>query len=193
MKLQYKLIALAIVIGLFGALYTSNRILSKKLDRATNNYEASINELTNHNKETVKAYNVTVNELKQYYKKEADAIRKDFDVKLRNAIQFQNVNTITTNEIHTILKDSVIQDSIHIGVLDYSDKWSDIHLTKINDSISMKYVVRDSLEILLHKEQRNLWEWLTFKKQNVVSTVKSANPNTKISYNRIIKIGKNKN
>lgn len=193
MKLQYKLIALLVIVALFFGMFATIKILSNKLDRFRTNYEASLTELEQHNKETVKAYNVTVSELKEYYKKEADAIRKDFDVKLRNAIQYQNVNTITTNEIHTILKDSTINDSIKIGVLDYSDEWSDFHLLKIKDSITLKYTVRDSLEILLHKEKRNVWEWLSFKKQTVLSTVKSKNPNTKITYNRVIEIGKRKN
>lgn len=191
MKFQYKLIVILVVIGLFGALYTSNRILSKKLDRATNNYKASIEKLHNDNIENQRIYIVTISDLKKQFASEANSIKEDFDIKLKRAISYQNTNLITTNNINTILKDSVINDTINIQYAKYNDSWVDMKLLVIDDSVRLNLVSRDSIVCVVSYDKRNLWEWISGKNKVYRNHIKSFSPYTKVTTNEYIQIVKN--
>ena len=154
-----------------------------------NNYLAALQELKSENKDNMRVLDLKISEVKQQYP-EIQKQLKDMDIKLKNVESLQNVNTVTTNNVNTILRDSTISDTIVAKIANYKDKWIDFHLIQIDDSIKTKIITRDSLFIVLNKKPRSFIEWLQAKPKMVESTVRSYNPNSRITYNRLIKIDK---
>jgi hypothetical protein len=154
-----------------------------------NNYMALVEQLRNDNNNNMRILDLKIGELNNQFPEIKDQL-KEIKIKIKNVETIQNINTTTTNHINTTLRDSVINDSIKVKVATYNDEWIKFSLININDSISTNITTRDSLFIVLHKDPRNLFQFLRGEPKNVRSTIKNYNPNSTITYNRLIKIEK---
>lgn len=181
------IIYIIIASGLLGAIYWAGKLSERKeAKRQENNYLA----LLERHDSIVRVINSTKEELKRQQPELVKQIRDDMNIKLRNIASVQNVNTITNTHVNTILKDSTITDSVKVQVADYHDRWTDLHLIKINDSVQVHLRTTDSLLIVVHKVPRKLGQWLRGEPKKVQSDIKSYNPNSRVLYQRYIKISK---
>jgi hypothetical protein len=178
---------IALLIGL--GVYFGAKLWRGEMKRMENNYLAAVEQLRSDNKDNMRVLELKVGEIKQQYPEIKQQL-KDMDIKLKNVETIQNVNTTTTNHVNTVLRDSTINDTIVARIASYKDKWLDFKLININDSIRTTIISKDSLFIVLNKVRRNLWQWITAEPKTVRSTVKNYNPNSVVTYNRLIKIDK---
>lgn len=189
-KLKKWLIILIIaVLLILTGLYFGAKIWRAEMQRMENNYLATVQQLRSENKDNMRVLQLSVAEVRRQYPEIKQQL-KDMDIKLKNVETVQNINTVTTNSVNTVLRDSTINDTIVAKISTYKDKWIDFKLININDSIKTTIITRDSLFIALSKVRRNLWQWLRAEPREVRSTVKNYNPSSVIKYNRLIKIGK---
>jgi hypothetical protein len=185
------LIYIAVACILLGGVYGLGKLSERKnTQRQKNNYLALLQAQNHRYDSTTRVINLTKEEIKKQMPELVKQIRQDFDVKLRNINSAQNVNTVTNTNVHTFLKDSTIMDSVKIQVADYHDKWTDLHMIKLRDSVQVKIRTTDSLLIVVHKVPRKLGQWLRGEPKQVSSDIKSYNPNSKILYQRYIQISK---
>ncbi len=115
---------------------------------------------------------------------------KNLRIKSRMATQFSE--TIMEHElaISTNLKDSIIEDSIKVHNFDYKDEYYEVKGQIINDSIHLNINSCDSIIQVVYKGKRKRpWLWI-FSKRQLEQVIYSKNPNSKISYSRIIQITK---
>ncbi len=115
---------------------------------------------------------------------------KNLRIKNRMATQFSE--TIMEHElaISTNLKDSIIEDSIKVHNFDYKDEYYEVKGQIINDSIHLNINSCDSIIQVVYKGKRKRpWLWI-FSKRQLEQVIYSKNPNSKISYSRIIQITK---
>ena len=115
---------------------------------------------------------------------------KNLRIKNRMATQFSE--TIMEHElaISTSLKDSIIEDSIKVQNFDYKDEYYEVKGQIINDSIHLNINSCDSIIQVVYKGKRKRpWLWI-FSKRQLEQVIYSKNPNSKISYSRIIQITK---
>ena len=180
---------IAIVLFVFLGLFFGAKLWRAEMQRMENNYLAAIEQMREENKDNMRVLELKVSEINQQYP-EIKKQLKDMDIKLKNVETIQNVNTVTTTHVNTILRDSTVNDTIVAKIASYKDKWTDFRLTVINDSALAKIQTKDSLFIVLNKVPRNIWQWLKAEPKTVKSTVKNYNPNSIITYNRFIKIEK---
>lgn len=118
---------------------------------------------------------------------------KLMNIKLKNVESYSTVNSATTTTINSFLRDSVIFDTVPIKHLSIFTKWNDVSITvfpTLFDSVSMKVITYDQMEQVLHKEPRGIkfWEKAWWKKRPVQQTIRFQNPDTKISYPKVVTI-----
>jgi hypothetical protein len=190
LKAKKLIIYVVIILALIGlGLYFGAKLWRGEMKRMENTYLAALEQLRGENKENMRVLQLSVGEVKQQYPEIKQQL-KDMDIKLKNVETVQNVNSVTTNHVNTVLRDSTINDTIVAKIASYKDKWIDFKLINIKDSIRTTIVTKDSIFIALSKVRRNLWQWLTAQPREVTSKVKNYNPNSQITFNRLIKIGK---
>jgi hypothetical protein len=126
-------------------------------------------------------------ELKSLFPKEAKAI-KDMGVKVSKATQVSNTVIETQKNIITLIRDSVVNDTIHVKVFDYKDQW--YHISGINkgDSQQLKIQSTDTLtQVVFKGERMHPWFWI-FSKRKLQQRVSVSNPNAIIKYSQFIQI-----
>jgi hypothetical protein len=190
-KANWKPIAIALVVlTLIGlGIFFGAKLWRGEMQRMENNYLAALQELRKENSDNMRVLDLKIGEVKAQYP-EIQAQLKAMDIKLKNVETIQNVNTVTNTTVNTVLRDSTIRDSVKVKVAVYNDKWTDFKLFVIDDSVHSNIVTKDSLFIVLNKTQRTFRQWITFKPKVVRSTVKNYNPNSVVTYNRLIRIDK---
>ncbi len=127
--------------------------------------------------------------LKQMAKQDPDLIRilsevKEIKKNLSNLQSFNVVATHTQSRFNTILKDTVIYrgDTIlKAQAFDYQTKWDTYREIVFGKKVFMERDGRDSLDIAAYFTRK----WFLGKKK-YFSEVVSANPDTKITYNRAL-------
>jgi hypothetical protein len=168
-------------------LYFGAKVWRAEVKRMENNYLAALGEIKQLDAEHARAYVLEIGELKRQFPEIKQQLQ-DLDIKLKNVMQVQEINSVTHTTVNTVLRDSVINDTVTARIANYRDKWTDFKLVNIGDSIRSTITTRDSMFIALSKVRRNLWQWLRAEPREVQSTVKNYNPNSKITWNRIIMI-----
>lgn len=111
---------------------------------------------------------------------------KELNIKLKNVQSIIQINTVTKDSVILHYKDSVINDTIHTKIGYYKDKWTDISI--VNDTL--KYSVSTELLQVVY-DSRTWWRKLLFWKPiKLRQSIKSYNPNCKITYMENITITK---
>ena len=190
LKLNKWILYLVIVAAIFGSgLYFGIKAYKSEMKRMENNYLAAIEQLRGDSKEQQRVYELKLSEVKNQFPEIKETL-KSMDIKLKNVVSVENVNTITQTNVNTVLRDTLIRDTIHAQTASYKDLWTDFKLIKIQDSILVKMATKDSLVCVLNRVPRTFKEWIKGDPKQVKNTIKNFNPNSTIIYNRLIQIKK---
>lgn len=128
-------------------------------------------------------------ELKSLFPKEAKAI-KDMGVKVSNATQVSSTVVETQKNIITLVRDSIVSDTIHVKVFDYKDQWYQISGINQGDSQRLQIHSTDTLTQVVYKGERiRPWLWI-FSPRKLQQRVSVSNPNATIKYSQFIQIQK---
>lgn len=179
---------------IIGAIFSSGLYFGIKayrgeMLRQENNYLAALEQLRGDNKEQQRVYELKLSEVKQQFP-EMKELLSQMNIKLKNVVSVENINTETQTNINTHIRDTIVYDTIPAKVATYNDKWTNFKMIEINNTIQASITTKDSLICVLNKVRRNLWEWLRGEPKLVRNTIKNHNPNSIITYNRLIQIQK---
>lgn len=123
------------------------------------------------------------------FKKEIKELIPEKELK-EQGIKTKNINQITKTVvkdslvIHTAFKDSIINDTVKIYCLNYSDKYNSvIGCTNNNiDSIQLKIQSKDTLYHIIHNKPTKKILFIKYKKEITLETI---NKNKNIKYQSI--------
>ena len=169
-------------------LIRKNKILKAEVERVQTNYRIAQDSVKlilgkdSINASRLEAQQLTINELKSYYRSLVDDV-KDMKIQLSKVTGITSFATETTNNINTFFKDSVRVDSVHIQTLSYSDKWIDLQIVKEGLETLITTKTRDSLIQVVHWDRTGkFWPTKFLTKKVFYQDIKSMNPNSKITY-----------
>lgn len=129
------------------------------------------------------------NELKTLFPKEAKRI-SDLGVNVSKATQVSTTVVETQKNIITLIRDSIVNDTIHVKVFEYKDQWYQISGIAKGDSQRLKIHSTDTLTQVVFKGERiHPWLWV-FSPRKLQQRVSVSNPNATIKYSQLIQIQK---
>ena len=118
--------------------------------------------LSGKNASTVEALQYTLAEMKRYRAKDIATI-EDLNVKLKRAQYLINIGTETKVKYVTVMKDSIIRDTV-VQCFDYSDAWVDSWGCVKDKVLDGGIAVRDTVSVVGEPTYRRVW--IFFKKVN---------------------------
>jgi hypothetical protein len=129
------------------------------------------------------------NELKTLFPREAKGI-SDLGVNVSKATQVSTTVVETQKNIITLIRDSIVNDTIHVKVFEYKDQWYQISGIAKGDSQRLKIHSTDTLTQVVFKGERiHPWLWV-FSPRKLQQRVSVSNPNATIKYSQLIQIQK---
>lgn len=129
------------------------------------------------------------NELKTLFPIEAKRI-SDLGVNVSKATQVSTTVVETQKNIITLIRDSIVKDTIHVKVFEYKDQWYQISGIAKGDSQRLKIHSTDTLTQVVFKGERiHPWLWV-FSPRKLQQRVSVSNPNATIKYSQLIQIQK---
>jgi hypothetical protein len=187
-------VLLLVLVGLSIFCYT----LSRKVDSLSSYkslYEASVTEnkvwkgedgLWKNNTKTIEVTKDNLGDVKELENlhKEFSGLKKS----IKNLENYMSVNSSTTITQTIKIKDTIIYNAkdssrIFLKHFTYKDKWQSDSVAIIGDSARFFHNSRDSLAVVGYWDRK----WFLGKK-SYFTEIKSYNPNTKIDYQRSIKV-----
>jgi len=102
----------------------------------------------------------------------------------------QVTNHYTENERHitTLLRDSIIRDTIQVRVFNYEDGYYTVEGIAEADTQRVRISSRDTLtQVVFRGKREKPWLWI-FSPRQLVQRVALKNPNAKIEYSQIIQL-----
>jgi len=175
-----------------GRLYKSERNNRLRIEQAFAASNQEIQYYKSRNGQLIAKVNVMelkYNELKDLYPEIIAEIRS---LKIRPGRVEQYAETVIheQKDIVTTLRDSLIYDTIHVRVFNYSDEFYTISGIADNDTQHVHIESRDSLIQLVYRGDRvKPWLWV-FSRRQLQQVLTCKNPNSKIEYSTIIEIKK---
>ena len=173
-----------------GRMYLKER---KEKDRVFQNFEAAESAIKLHKTRSgeLVAQNQVLqlqyDEMKKIYPQILDEI-KNLDIKPRNVTHYSETLVKQDKEIQTIIRDSIIMDTIPARVFSYQDEFYQIKGIAIRDSQTVHISSIDSIIQVVYKGHRiHPWLWF-FSKRKLEQTISCKNPNSTILYNKNIQI-----
>jgi len=128
---------------------------------------------------------LTNKELKAIY----PGIREDIEnlkIKVNKVVNYSTTVIENKTNIKTILRDSVVFDTLKVKVFNYTDAWYNIKGLIRNDSINCKIQSIDSITQVVYKGERlRPWLWILSKRQ-LQQSVSPRNPNSTIVFSKNI-------
>ncbi len=126
-------------------------------------------------------------ELKGLFPVQAKTVT-DMGVKLNRATQLSTTVIETQKNIITLVRDSIIRDTIHVKVFEYADRWYHIKGISQGDSQSLQIHTTDTLtQVVFKGEREKPWLWI-FSPRRLQQRVSVSNPNSTIRYSQFIQI-----
>jgi hypothetical protein len=140
----------------------------------------------------VDALTLTVDEFRKNFKEQASLI-KEMGVKLNRVLSYTSLATETTNNITTMVRDSLVLREVPVPmqVIQYSDKWISLDGYIEEREFHGRVTTRDSIEQVVHRVPRKFL-FIKYGTKGIRQDIVSKNPNTEISYLRYIEFGKRK-
>ncbi len=112
----------------------------------------------------------------------------NLDINPRRVTHFSETVIRQEKEIVTKLRDSLICDTIHARVFNYSDSFYTVKGIAVGDSQNVHITSLDSLVQVVYKAKRiHPWLWF-FSRRSLEQVIVSKNPNSTILYNKTIQI-----
>ena len=176
-------------------LWNSNKRLHRENARISSNLEAikaSIYYVRTQNGKLAAQTDVLMlrtNELKTLFPIEAKSI-DDMGVKIGRATQLSTTVIESQKNIVTLVRDSIVHDTVRVKVFSYKDHWYQI--TGISDGRSQKLQIHstDTLtQVVFKGEREKPWLWI-FSPRKLQQRVSVSNPNAIIKYSSLIQIQK---
>jgi len=189
------LIISCVVILLASLFLNNNKALRLENERLTLNVQTLAGEIS-----FVKTQNgklaaqtdlllLRTNELKTLFPIEAKRI-SDLGVNVSKATQVSTTVVETQKNINTLIRDSIVNDTIHVKVFEYKDQWYQISGIAKGDSQRLKIHSTDTLTQVVFKGERiHPWLWV-FSPRKLQQRVSVSNPNAIIKYSQLIQIQK---
>jgi hypothetical protein len=125
-------------------------------------------------------------EIRLYYDEEVMENLQVMNRRLRNLESFTAVNTETTYRVHTQFKDTLVRDTVKLEALKYRSEWFDIDVIKSGSEAKINAVSRDSLLQIVTWERANKFLFFRHGRKRYEQTIRSANPNSRITYAKYI-------
>ena len=176
-------------------LWNSNKRLQRENARISSNMmaiTASIEYVRTQNGKLAAQTDVLLlrtNELKTLFPIEAKSIT-DMGVKISRASQLSTTVIESQKNIVTLVRDSIVHDTVRVKVFSYQDHWYQI--TGICDGRSQKLQIHstDTLtQVVFKGEREKPWLWI-FSPRKLQQRVSVSNPNATIKYSSLIQIQK---
>lgn len=182
-----------LLVSAVGLLWKSNQSLRLENTRMASNVQtisASLEYVKTQNGKLAAQTDVLLlrtSELKGLFPSQAKAIN-ELGVKMSRATQLSTTVIETQKNIITQLKDSIIHDTIHVKVFEYTDKWYKIKGVSQGDSQQLQIHSTDTLTQVVYKGERvKPWLWI-FSPRKLQQRVSVSNPNATIKYSQFIQI-----
>ncbi len=184
-----------VVILLASLFLSNNKALRLENERLTLNVQSLAGEIS-----FVKTQNgklaaqtdlllLRTNELKTLFPREAKRIF-DLGVNVSKATQVSTTVVETQKNIITLIRDSIVNDTIHVKEFEYKDQWYQISGIAKGDSQQLKIHSTDTLTQVVFKGERiHPWLWV-FSPRKLQQRVSFSNPNATIKYSQLIQIQK---
>lgn len=196
MKANAAITLIILVLGFssfeLGRMYLKER---KEKDRVLQSFEAAESTIKLHktrNGELVaqnQVLKLQYDEMKKFYPQILDEI-KNLDIKPRNVTHYSETVVKQEKEFQTVLRDSIIKDTIPARVFSYQDEFYQINGIAIGDSQKVQISSTDRIIQVVYKGHRiHPWLWF-FSKRKLEQTISCKNPNSTILYNKTIQIQK---
>ena len=113
---------------------------------------------------------------------------KKMGVKPSRVKQLSSTGVVLENKIITTLRDSIIQDTLHIKQFNYLDAWISIRGESIGNKQSISITHFDTLSQVVFKGTRaNPWLWL-FSPRKLTQRISLASPYNKLQYSKTIEL-----
>jgi hypothetical protein len=128
-------------------------------------------------------------ELKGLFPVQAKTVT-DMGVKLNRATQLSTTVIETQKNIITVVRDSIIRDTIHVKVFEYADRWYRINGLSQGNAQQLLIHSTDTLtQVVFKGEREKPWLWI-FSPRKLQQRVSVSNPNATIKYSSVIQIQK---
>ena len=129
------------------------------------------------------------NELKTLFPVQAKSVR-DMGIKLNRATQLSTTVIETQKNIVTVLRDSIVHDTVRVKVFSYRDQWYQVAGISDNNSQRLQIHTTDTLtQVVFKGEREKPWLWI-FSPRKLQQRVSVSNPNSTIKYSNLIQIQK---
>ena len=115
---------------------------------------------------------------------------ENLKVKPQRVVQIQGTHTESEKVITTLLRDSVIMDTVQIRVFDYEDGYYTVKGQSWGDTQRVEVKSRDTLVQVVYKGKRERPVLWIFSPRKLEQRLVLKNPNARIVYNKNIQIQK---
>ncbi len=176
-------------------LWNTNQRLELEAARMSSNMKAitaSLDYVRTQNGKLAAQTNVLLlrtNELKTLFPVQAKSVR-DMGIKLNRATQLSTTVIETQKNIVTVLRDSIVHDTVRVKVFSYRDQWYQVAGISDNNSQRLQIHTTDTLtQVVFKGEREKPWLWI-FSPRKLQQRVSVSNPNATIKYSSLIQIQK---
>ena len=129
------------------------------------------------------------NELKTLFPVQAKSIT-DLGVKISRATQVSSTVIESEKNIVTLIRDSIVHDTVRVKVFSYRDQWYQVAGISDNKSQQLQIQTTDTLtQVVFKGEREKPWLWI-FSPRKLQQRVSVSNPNATIKYSSLIQIQK---
>jgi hypothetical protein len=129
------------------------------------------------------------NELKQMFPAQAKSIT-DLGVKISRATQVSSTVIESEKNIVTVVRDSIVHDTVRVKVFSYRDQWYQVAGISDNNTQRLQIHTTDTLtQVVFKGEREKPWLWI-FSPRKLQQRVSVSNPNATIKYSCLIQIQK---
>lgn len=113
---------------------------------------------------------------------------ENLKVKPKHAKQYVETSVVYDTIITTQIRDSIIQDTVHIRTFNYSDLWVQIQGKAQGNTQEIALQITDTIIQVVYAGKRlKPWLWF-FSPRQLEQVITSKNPNSTIIYNTTIEI-----
>lgn len=129
------------------------------------------------------------NELKQMFPAQAKSIT-DLGVKISRATMVSSTVIESEKNIVTVVRDSIVRDTVRVKVFSYQDQWYQVAGISDNNTQRLQIHTTDTLtQVVFKGEREKPWLWI-FSPRKLQQRVSVSNPNATIKYSSLIQIQK---
>ena len=112
----------------------------------------------------------------------------DMEIKLNRATQLSTTVIETQKNIITVVRDSIVRDTVRVKVFSYKDQWYQINGLSQGNTQQLIIHSTDTLtQVVFKGEREKPWLWI-FSPRRLQQRVSVSNPNSTIRYSQFIQI-----